>query len=354
MEKQSNILSSRISGFQVVAYVIITLAGLKLASSMVTQLLLALFISIICAEPIAWLRRHKVPQGLAITIVFVFILAVMFFFGEMIGSSLSSFSGNLAKYEASLQVMGNQLIELFRGGGMELSMDRITAQLEPEKIMTITAGILGQLSKLMGNALTILFLVLFMILETDSVKEKIKAIFYNSASSVTYLNTISKNIRHYLFIKTLTSLMTGILIWIGLMILGIDYAIIWALIAFLLNYIPTIGSIIAAVPALLFALIQQGVDGALWVLGIYLVVNLVIGSVVEPRMMGKGLGLSTFVVFFSLIFWGYILGTTGMFLSIPLTMSIKIMLEQSPRTVWLAVLLGTTEDARDLMKKMRG
>ena len=147
--------------------------------------------------------------------------------------------------------------------------------------------------------------------------------------------------------------MTGVLIWIYLLIIGVEYAILWGLIAFLLNYIPNIGSIIAGIPAVLFALVQMGLGGALWVAGGYVVVNVTIGNFVEPRMMGKGMGLSTLVVFLSLIFWGYVLGTVGMFLSVPLTMTVKIILEQNEKTQWIAVLLGTQEDAQAVLEKKK-
>ncbi len=160
---------------------------------------------------------------------------------------------------------------------------------------------------------------------------------------------IGDSIRHYLSIKTVTSLLTGVLIWICLAIIGLDYAIIWALIAFLLNYIPNIGSIIAAVPAVLFALIQLGFGGVIWTTGAFVAVNMIIGNAVEPKMMGQGLGLSTFVVFLSLLFWGFVLGTVGMFLSVPLTMTIKIMLEQNPNTKWIAILLGTQNEAEEVI-----
>ena len=142
------------------------------------------------------------------------------------------------------------------------------------------------------------------------------------------------------------SLLTGFLVWLALTIIGVDYAIIWALIAFLLNYIPNIGSIIAAIPAVLFAFVQLGFGGALWTTFVFIGVNMIIGNLVEPKVMGKGLGLSTFVVFISLLFWGFVLGTVGMFLSVPLTMAIKIMLAQNEQTKWIAILLGTQEEAQ--------
>ena len=144
--------------------------------------------------------------------------------------------------------------------------------------------------------------------------------------------------------------MTGFLIWICMLVIGVDYAIIWALLAFLLNYIPNIGSIIAGFPPLIFAFLQMGFGGVFWTFISFVVVNLVIGNVVEPKMMGRGMGLSTFVVFLALLFWGFVLGTIGMFLSIPLTMAIKIMLEQDSETKWIAILLGTPKDAQEYVE----
>ena len=197
----------------------------------------------------------------------------------------------------------------------------------------------------MGNTFTILFLTLFLLIELETIPLKLDAIASNK-ESFAYLEGIGKSIRHYLSIKTITSALTGLLIWISLELIGVDYAIIWAVIAFLLNFIPNIGSIIAAAPAILFALVQLGWSGAAWTIVVFLIANTVIGNVVEPKMMGKGLGLSTFVVFLSLIFWGFLLGSVGMFLSVPLTMALKIAFEQNPETRWAAILLGTEEDAK--------
>jgi predicted PurR-regulated permease PerM len=131
----------------------------------------------------------------------------------------------------------------------------------------------------------------------------------------------------------------------------VEYAILWGVIAFLFNYIPSIGSPIAAIPAILLALIQLGVGGMVWTAVGYAVINVVMGSIVEPKALGKGLGLSTLVVFLSLIIWGFILGIVGMFLAIPLTITIKIMLEEKESTRWLAVLLGTEDEARQMLKQ---
>jgi predicted PurR-regulated permease PerM len=332
------------------AFVII-IAGIIEGALIVTPLLMALFISIICAQPIVWLQNRKVPQVLAIAIVFVLIMGIFFGFGKLISSSLSSFSDNVALYEQNLNEMGNKVLHFFENKHIDVSTEKMAELFAPSKVMGLTAEILGSLGSLMGDALTIFFLVIFLLFEIDSISVKLKAILSNSTLTLSYFNTIGASIRHYLSIKTFTSLLTGVLIWIALAIVGVDYAIIWGLIAFLLNYIPNIGSIIAAIPAVLFSIVQMGFGGAIWTTAIFVTVNMIIGNAVEPKMMGKGMGLSTFIVFVSLIFWGFVLGTVGMFLSVPLTMAIKIMLEQKESTRWVAIMLGTEDDARAMIEE---
>jgi predicted PurR-regulated permease PerM len=125
--------------------------------------------------------------------------------------------------------------------------------------------------------------------------------------------------------------------------MGVDYYLLWGLLAFLLNYIPTIGSFFALLPPALLALIQFGIVEAIVVVIVFVIINTLIGNIIEPRFMGKGLGLSTLVVFLSLIFWGWVLGPVGMLLSVPLTITIKIALDSSEETRWLAILLGSEE-----------
>jgi len=333
----------------ILAAIIIILAGMMQAASLVTQILLALFISIICAQPVLWLQKKKVPQGLAVAIVVIGIIGIFTGFGNLISSSLSSFSQNLPEYEKNLNSMSTSVIQFIKEKGIDISKDSLAGMFDASKVMNITAGFLGQLGGLMGNTFTVFFLALFLLLELDSIAIKIQAVVKGSDDSIDYLNKIGKSIRHYLSIKTVTSIMTGVLIWLSLTIIGVDYAIIWGLIAFLLNYIPNIGSIIAAIPTVLFSAIQLGFGGVIWTSIVFVAVNMFIGNAVEPKMMGRGMGLSTFVVFFSLIFWGFIMGTVGMFLSVPLTMTIKIILEQNKNTRWLAIILGTEADAQAVL-----
>jgi len=193
------------------------------------------------------------------------------------------------------------------------------------------------------NYTLIVFLMLaFLLLEWSRFGQKLERLPGNTQSHIEQVTQILDSIRRYMFIKTLVSLLTGLLVAIWLMLLGTNYAILWGTVAFLFNYIPTIGSIIAGIVPTLFVLVDQGPVDAAAVGVAFLVVNFLIGNVLEPRIMGEGLGLSTFVVFLSLVFWGFVLGPVGMLLAVPLTMAIKIALGSDERTKWLAFVLGAS------------
>lgn len=343
-------MSHKVPTATTMAAIIIIIAGVMYAERFVSQVLMALFITIISLQPLRWLVKKKIPQALAVVLVLIGAIALFIGLGELITQSLSNFTDHMDEYEMNLKNMLDSSIRFLNNLGLRLSKDKIDEMYDPSKLMKLTGALLGQLGGFMGNFMTIFFLALFLLLEVDSVEKKADAIMKGSGQSLSFFHKIGDSIRHYLTIKTITSLLTGVSIWLALAIIGIDYAILWALIAFLLNYIPNIGSFIAAAPAILFSIIQMGFGGFVWTSIVFVFVNIMVGSVIEPKIMGRGMGLSTFVVLLSLIFFGFVLGTVGMFLSVPLTMTIKIMLEQNERTRWLAIVLGTKEEAENILK----
>lgn len=340
-KKTENINSVGLS----IAVFIIIIAGLIYAESIVNPLLMAFFITIICVQPIHWLKKKKVPDGLAVFIVILVIIGFYAGFIELISTSFSLFINDAPKYLQGLNEMRDAAREMLKSRGIDAVIFGNSNPMDPSKIMHYTTLIVGELREIVRQELTFIFLTIFLLTEVESIGVKVKVVDKYSIVSRDYLNTIGKSIRHYLSIKTMTSLVTGLLVGICLAFIGVDYPILWGFVAFLLNYIPTIGSIIAAVPAVILSILELGFPASLLTLGTYILVNVGIGNVVEPRMMGRGLGLSTFIVFFGLIFWGFVLGYVGMFLSVPIMMVIKIVLEYNPKTKWIAALLGTKDEA---------
>jgi predicted PurR-regulated permease PerM len=329
-----------------VAALIIIFAGVIYAKSIITPFLLALFISIICAQPLTWLEKKRIPRWLALIIVIFGLIILFSGFTYLLGGTLSSFSGNLSQYESTLTTISSSFIQYLNEQGIKIPKDQFFTFIQPAKILEFTAGALNTVFNMVGTTFLIFLIILFILLEFGSFAVKAKAIQIESDKSISYYSTILQNFRHYLGIKTLLCVLLGILVYLVLLIIGVDYPLLWALIAGLMNYIPNIGSVIATIPTVLFALVQLGLGGALWTLFTTMIIHNVLGNIVEPRIMGKGLGLSTLVVFLSLLFWGFALGMVGMFLSAPLTMTIKIILEQNENTRWLAILLGTPADAK--------
>jgi predicted PurR-regulated permease PerM len=350
-DMENKILKQPSSKAVVVAAYLIIIAIVKYSASIVTPILLALFITIVCAQPIKWLKGKRVPGGMAIFIVLILVLGILFGFGEVIGRSVIQFSEDSSVYAHRLNDIMSSLFDTLRGLGMNVSLEKLEQSISPNSIMNASASFLGALGGLMSNTFLITFIIIFMLLEINSFNIKVTAITNISGGSMSYIKRIDQSIRHYLGLMTIISFITGLLIYISLMLIGVEYAILWALIAFIFNFIPNIGSILASFPAILFAMIQLGLGGALWTMGAYAAINMIIGNVVQPPIMGKGMGLSTLVVFISLIFWGYVLGTVGMFLSVPLTMVVKNVLEQKESTRWFSIILGTEKAAKEVMEQ---
>jgi len=212
-------------------------------------------------------------------------------------------------------------------------------------------SLVGTLNNYLTNALMILLILVFMLLETAGLSAKASAIMGGKSDDEDHTNTIADRVRSYVALKTIISLLTGVLIVLLLKILGVDYAEMWGVLAFFFNFVPNIGSFIAAIPAVLFALLTAGWGTALWAAAGFLAVNGVVGNIVEPRILGRGLGLSTLVVFLSLLFWGWVFGPIGMLLSVPLTMIAKIVAENSEETRWLAILLSSDASLSESTEK---
>jgi AI-2 transport protein TqsA len=207
--------------------------------------------------------------------------------------------------------------------------------------MDLVGNTLATFGNMMTNALLILLTVIFILAEEVRFADKLRFSSDHPEKTLVAINKFTQGVNRYMAIKTLVSLLTGVLILIWLWILGLEYFVLWGLLAFLLNFIPTFGSILAAIPAVLLALVQMTFGEAILVAVGFIVVNFVVGNILEPRMMGKGLDLSPLVVFLSLVFWGWVLGSIGMLLSIPLTMTVKIALESFDDTRWIGIMMGS-------------
>ncbi len=320
------------------AYLVIILAGVKTASPILVPFLLSLFLVIIFKPFADVLHRRRLPGWLVFTIILLVILLFDFLVVMIVSASVSSFTDNMDLYNERLQGYRDRLVTLSAHLGFH-DRSQLDALFDPQRLMGFIAGTLSSFSDLLSNGILILLTVGFIFIEAKIFPAKVRAIS-RKPENIRYFNVINHQINRYMMIKTYVSLGTGVLIGGLLALVRLDFAVLWGLIAFLLNYIPNIGSLIAAIPPVVLALVQFGMGGAIGIAIIFLTVNFVIGNYIEPKLMGHGLGLSVLVVFLSLIFWGWLLGPVGMFLSIPITLVFKIIMQINPGTRWMAILLG--------------
>lgn len=326
------------------AALVIVLAGIKSASAIIIPFILAAFIAIICSPLIKFFARYRIPKGIAVIFVVLIIVGLGVSLGGLVGQSVNDFSQQLPQFKVKLKEEFVWLVDIASQYNILINKDQILSMFDPGKLVDVATNMLASLGGVMANMFLIILTVVFMLFEGPSLNHKIHSALNDPDKKMKQINRFLDSINSYLAIKTLVSLGTGILAASLLWFLDVDYFVLWGVLAFMFNYIPNIGSIIAAVPAVLLALITQGPLVAGLVGAGYLVINTVMGNIVEPKFLGKGLGLSTLVVFLSLIFWGWLLGSVGMLLSVPLTMIVKIGLEASDEGRWVATLLGTGEE----------
>jgi len=323
----------------IAASLVIIIAGMQAAAPLLVPFLMAAFAAIICIPPMQWLMARKVPPAAAVFLVITGLVLIALLITAFAGASVASFSHNLPTYQSRLEEQMGQFITWLSGYGISIPDNAIRENLNLSAAMGMAGAFLAGIGNVLANTFFIVLTVIFIMFEAVALPHK-WALIDEHAPSTDAVRKFMASVNDYLIIKTAVSAATGLLVAILLTVLGVDYPVLWGLVAMLFNFVPNIGSIIAAVPPMLLALVQFGPGEMLYTAIGYVVINLVMGNVVEPRFMGRGVGLSTLVVFVSLVFWGWVLGLVGMLLSVPLTMIVKLALESKEETRWIAVLLG--------------
>ena len=327
----------------------IVIGGAKLAAAILVPFLLSLFIVIILLAPLKALTRRGVSHWLSVLLV---LAVTLFFFAAIfiiVGSASAELALDLPTYKAQLQSLITNAAAWFDARGIDVSGAGLKGALNPDRVIGFFQNFVGDIGNMLSSILLILLTVIFMLSDSALYSQKLTVHHRKQGGTDQQLGGLSylfDSLSTYAKIMAAVSLLTGVLIWLGLLLMGVKYPVLWGLLAFLLNFIPTIGSIIAAIPVLLLALISQDPVLLLMIIGLYLAVNIIVGNFVQPVWMGGEVGLSTLIVFLSMIFWGWLFGPTGMLLSVPLTITVKFIALRSHRTQWLAILLSNeVEDA---------
>jgi AI-2 transport protein TqsA len=325
---------------------VIVLAGIRFAADIIVPFILALFIAVVLNPLVQRMVSLRIPRVLAISLLIGVIILGMALLLAYLGNSLNELARTLPVYRTSLLAPLQQLDPWLQRVGIDVSVEQLQKFIDPNAAMTLVTSLLTQLSNAMTSIFLLLLTVVFMLIEVPQLPAKLQQLMARPVEGMGAIQRALNSVTHYLVLKTAISVVTGLVVWGMLSLLEVRFAFVWGLLAFALNYIPNIGSVLAAIPPIVQVLAFSGFYDALIVLSGYLIINLVFGNIIEPRMMGRGLGLSTLVVFLSLIFWGWLLGPVGMLLSVPLTIMVKIALEQTAGGQSIAVLLSDVQPPR--------
>jgi len=326
----------------IVAALVIIIAGINLAQSIVVLILVSVFLALLGTPPVLWLKEKHVPAVLAVFLVMAGMVSIVLLVSFQIATSVSAFSNELPLIQSRIKEQFLQLSIFLASRGIIVSDNMFLKAVNPDTIMRLVTGLLTELSFILSDLVLILLTVTFILLEVSSFPVKLQAILGEPRRVFPQFTKFAVDIKRYVIITTFINLAAGILITVWMYILGVQFPFLWGFLAFLLYYIPNIGSVIAVIPSALMAFVQYGFGSALLVVLGFIVVGFIIGNGVQPRLMGEKLGLSTLVVFLSLIVWSSLLGLIGAVLSIPLTMALKFAFENNERTRWVAILLGST------------
>lgn len=324
---------------------IIVVAGLREAGQILLPFLVAVFLAMVSLPVMLWLQNRRVPTALAVLSTVSAAAGVVSVFGAVVGQSVSEFADVAPSYQARLQGLLRDALAWAESMGLPATQWTPLDYINPQAMVDLLNGILGALAGLLSNAFLVFLVVIFMLFEAAGFRAKLRVAFGERSRGMQRFSQMTRQIQRYLAIKTVVSLSTGLLAGIWVWALGLDFPLMWGLIAFLFNYIPNLGSIFAAVGPVLLATVQFGVGHALLVAAGYLGINVIFGNLVEPMLLGRRLGLSVLVILLSLVFWGWIWGPVGMLLAVPLTMMLKIALENTEDLRWLAVMLDGNPSA---------
>lgn len=328
----------------ILAGLVVLVQGMMFAKTILIPCMLAVVLTIMLVGPSRWLIGKGVPKWLATILILSVFILVCLFMVVLVEKSIQDFTQNIPEYSKKLKGIAEKVVSFTNSKGIHLGNEKLVDMLNPQSAMKFTGTFFSGLSAVATNGFLVILTVMFILVESSGFAGKIAKIPGDTAKRLAAMNAFTSSVQQYLLIKTMVSLLTGVLVAISLLVIGVDYPVLWGVLAFGFNFVPNIGSIIAAIPAVLLALVELGPLGAAIAASCYLVINIVVGNFIEPRFMGEKLGLSTLVVFLSLIFWGWVFGPVGMLLSVILTMKVKIALDSKDETAWLGMLLGPNLD----------
>ncbi len=321
------------------AFVVVS-AGIKLAAPLLVPFLLALFIAAASSPVMAYMVRIRVPRVLGVTLTVLIDMALFTLVALLFVGSLNQLSDAMPIYQHKVFALWDELLLWLAAHGLHAPADTLQELIKPGWWLDITATTIRSFATFFSVSFLVTLLVVFILLEATGFGIKVRELSDEPETKMAQISRALREVQKYLTVKAAMSAITGILAGLWVYACGVDFPLLWGILAFVLNYIPTLGSIIAALPPVFLALVQYNFATAFAVGTGYLAINGTIGSFTEPRILGRALGLSPLVVLLSVVFWGFLLGPVGAVLSVPLTMVVKVASVNIDDLQWLAVVLA--------------
>jgi predicted PurR-regulated permease PerM len=332
------------------ACLIVIIAGIKAAADLLNPILVAIFFTILCSPLYEWLRKRKLPGWLTLLIIVGGMLVILLALIGFVGVSVSQVSNRLPAYQ---QTINNQLAALDQQLGPfgvkigDLSLQRIGV----DRVVQFTLAFLSNLADAATGIGVMLFIFAFMLGEAPAFGARLRRVLGANSPVPQRLIALEESLGKYMTIRVWLGLLAAVLNTVLLLILGVDFSLLWGVISFLFSFVPNVGFLISIIPPILVALAEQGLVAAILVVVGYAAINTVVDNVIGPRFLGEGLNLSSTVTFLSVLFWAWIFGGIGAILALPLTIFLqKVVLESFPETRWLAQLLGSANETEPAEK----
>jgi AI-2 transport protein TqsA len=326
-------------------FVVILTVGMKEIAPILTTILFSVFATLIFTPIVRWLKQKGIPGGLSVLLVIILFAFIVSVLGVMVVAAATQFGNQIPIYQSQLTEFIDMLTRYLPSQG-ELSANSILRGIASIMI-ALMAGVINGFVNAGATAGIIVLTTAFLLIDASNIPGKSNPELEKQTELQMRTSKFAKNLVGFVVIRSETNLLTAVGITVVLLIGGIDFAILWGVLIFLLSYIPYIGLVLASIPPTMLALFKYGPIGALAVIVVISVVTMLAENFVFPSLAGKGLKLSPAFLFLALIYWNYVLGTAGVLLSIPLTVILKIIFESFEETQWLARLMGPTGDLEE-------
>jgi len=346
---------------------VLLVAGLKAAQAFFLPIILAFFVATVSLPITNWLMKKRFPRSLAVLVTvlvdFSFIVALLLLASTLADDLQTKWNDRYAaEVTRRVQTESVSLARTLEQWGVKDAREKINVAVQRnlenlqnirfERVWDLGTGLLGRVIGFFGAFLVVLILTIFMLLEAGMFGRRLDFISQARGPNIARLLSATKDIQRYLAIKTVISLATGILAGFLCWTAGLDFYILWGILAYALNYIPVIGSIVAGVPPTVLALITSGVPNAAIVAGGYLLINNVLGNFLEPMLVGRSVGTSPLGIVIAVMFWGWVWGPLGMLMAVPITMMLKVVLEGSDEFRWISVAISADHSPETIHQEL--